>query len=120
MPLKVTLISLAVIALPILVVVTMLVRSMLIATKGKKISIYPKPRKALLVLDIQEGYAGTNARQPVTTPPAKGMITTVNRLIEKAAESGMEVAYIRQVFSNKLIVRLHGGRRRERSSLIVG
>lgn len=39
------------------------------------------------------------------------MIATVNRLIGMAAETGMEVAYIRQVFSNNLFVRLHGGRR---------
>ena len=94
-----------------LVAVTMLVRSMLMATKGKKIAAYPDPRKALVVLDIQEGYSGTNSRQPVTSRPATGMIATVNRLIEKAAESCMEVAYVRQVFSNSLFVRLHGGRR---------
>jgi nicotinamidase-related amidase len=94
-----------------LVAVTMLVRSMFMATKGKKIAAYPDPRKALVVLDIQEGYSGTNSRQPVTSRPATGMIATVNRLIEKAAESCMEVAYVRQVFSNSLFVRLHGGRR---------
>jgi nicotinamidase-related amidase len=42
------------------------------------------------------------------------MIATVNRLIDKAAETGMEVAYIRQVFRSNLIVRLHGGRRQGR------
>lgn len=92
----------------------MLVRSMFMATKGKKIAAYPDPRKALVVLDIQEGYSGTDSRQPVTGTPATGMIATVNRLIEKASESGMEVAYIRQVFSNNLIVRLHGGKRQGR------
>ena len=93
------------------VVVIMLVRSMFIATKGRKIAPYPEPRKALIVLDIQEGYAGTGTRQPVTSSPVSGMINTVNRLIDMAAESGMEVAYIRQVFGNNLLVRLHGGRR---------
>jgi len=89
----------------------MMYRSMFIATKGKKISPYPMARAALVVLDLQEGYAGTNARQPVTAPPAGSMLATVNRLIDMAAESGMEVAYIRQVFSNNFIVRMHGGRR---------
>jgi nicotinamidase-related amidase len=97
-----------------LVAAAMLVRSMFMATRGRKISRYPEPRKALVVLDLQEGYAGTTARQPVTIPPATGLIATVNRLIDKAAESGMEVAYIRQVFSNNLFVRLHGGRRQGR------
>jgi nicotinamidase-related amidase len=86
-------------------------RSMFMATRGKKIAGYPRPRAALVVLDLQEGYSTTNARQPVTIPPATGMIAIVNRLIDKAAASGMEVAYIRQVFSNNFFVRLHGGKR---------
>jgi nicotinamidase-related amidase len=39
------------------------------------------------------------------------MIATVNRLIDMGSECGMEVAYIRQVFSNNIFVRLHGGKR---------
>ena len=105
------LILLALLAAFALMALTMLIRSMFMATKGRKISRYPNPRKALVVLDIQEGYSGTSARQPVTSPPATGMLATVNRLIDTAAQTGMEVAYIRQVFSNNLIVRLHGGRR---------
>jgi nicotinamidase-related amidase len=89
----------------------MMFRSMFVSTRGKRISPYLNPRKALLVLDLQEGYAGTTARQPVTAPPATGMIATVNRLIEVASRTGMEVAYVRQVFSNNFFVRLHGGRR---------
>ncbi len=108
---RIAIILLALIIAVVLVAAFMLVRSMFIATKGRKISMYSDPRKALVVLDIQEGYSGTNTRQPVTIPPATGMIATVNSLIEEAAESCMEVAYIRQVFSNNLIVRLHGGRR---------
>ena len=86
-------------------------RSMFMATRGKKIARYPRPRAALVVLDLQEGYSGTNARQPVTIPPATGMIAVVNHLIDMAAATGMEVAYIRQVFSNNFFVRLHGGKR---------
>lgn len=92
----------------------MMLRSMFMATKGRKIDAYPDPKKALVVLDIQEGYVGTTTRQPVTRPPTSGMLFIVNSLIDKAAESGMEVAYIRQVFSNNLFVRLHGGRRQGR------
>lgn len=86
-------------------------RSMYVATRGRKIPVYPVPRKALLVLDIQEGYAGTNSRRPVTAPPAGSMLDTINRLIERAVKADMEVAYLRQVFSNNFIVRMHGGRR---------
>ncbi len=92
----------------------MMLRSMFMATRGRKIAAYPDPKKALVVLDIQEGYSGTAARQPVTRPPTGGLLFIVNNLIDKAAESGMEVAYIRQVFSNNLFVRLHGGRRQGR------
>lgn len=89
----------------------MMLRSMFVATRGRKIAEYTNPRKALAVLDIQEGYTGENTRQPVTRSPTSGMLFIVNSLIDKAAESGIEVAYIRQVFSNNLFVRLHGGRR---------
>ena len=88
-----------------------LVHSMFMATRGQKIPLHPVPRSALIVLDLQEGYSGTTTRQPVTIPPATGMISKVNRLIDMAAQSGMEVAYIRQVFGSNLFVRLHGGKR---------
>lgn len=108
------LIFLAVILAIALMAGMMMLRSMFMATRGRKIAAYPDPRKALVVLDIQEGYTGTATRQPVTRPPTSGMLFIVNSLIEKATESGMEVAYIRQVFSNNLFVRLHGGRRQGR------
>ena len=91
--------------------VAVMVRSMFIATRGKKIGVYAAPRKALVVLDIQEGYSPTARRRPVTIAPANRLITTVNRLIDQAVASGTEVVYIRQVFSSNLFVRLHGGRR---------
>jgi nicotinamidase-related amidase len=108
------LIVVAMIAAIVLAAVGMMVRSMFIATRGKKISTYLAPRKALVVLDIQEGYSAATLRQPVASLPPNRMISTVNRLIDKAAETGMEVVYIRQVFSNNLFVRLHGGRRQGR------
>lgn len=89
-------------------------RSMFIATRGNRIQSYHSPRKALLVLDLQEGYGGTNPRQPATAPAAGGVLDTVNRLIGMAAEAGIEVCYVRQVFSNNLFVRMHGGRRVEK------
>ncbi|HIJ88866.1 MAG TPA: cysteine hydrolase [Desulfuromonadales bacterium] len=89
-------------------------RSMFVATRGTRIQAYPAPRKALLVLDLQEGYRGTNPRQAATAPAAGGMLDTVNRLIGMAAETGMEVCYVRQVFSNNLFVRMHGGKRVEK------
>lgn len=108
---SITLLLAAVVAMPLLAGALLMYRSMFMSTRGKRIADYPSPRKALVVLDIQEGYAGTAAREPVTAPPPHGMLATVNRLIDRAAETGMEVAYIRQVFGSNLFVRLHGGRR---------
>ena len=99
---SVILVLAVVIAVPLLAGVLLMYRSMFMATRGKRIAEYPNPHKALVVLDIQEWYSGTNARQPVTSPPPHGMLATVNRLIDRAAETGMEIAYIRQVFSNNL------------------
>jgi len=38
------------------------------------------------------------------------MVQSVNRLIDTFDRSGQEVIYVRQVFTNSLITRLHGGR----------
>lgn len=106
MPLKQTLlIILTGITVLAAVLAAAVLRGMFLPTRGKRIGVYPEPKKALLVLDVQEGSSG----------PARGrsfetMITTINRLVEQFSASGMEVAYVRQVFSNNLIVRLHGGR----------
>lgn len=89
-------------------------RAMFVATRGRKIIPYPNPRKALLVLDLQEGYEGNNPRQPATSPAPGTIFFTVNRIIEWAESKGIEVVYVRQVFSNNFFVRMHGGRRLNR------
>ncbi len=115
MPVKtLVLLLLVAVVLALLAVLALFVRAMFVATRGRRIAPYPDPRRALLVLDLQAGYGGTANRRPVTSLPATGLHATVNRLIDKAVASGMEVAYVRQVFGNDLIVRLHGGRRQGR------
>jgi len=87
-------------------------RNMFIPTKGKRIEAYPHPTKALLVMDIQESGGGSN-RQSIplsTSTPLGAMIAATNRGIDWFDQAGMEVAYIRQVFGNDLLTRLHGGR----------
>ena len=76
----------------------------------KREDLYLQSRKALLIMDVQESGGG-RTRQP-RGPVTRGdvMIATINRLIDHCAAKGMEVAYIRQVFGNNFIVRLHGGR----------
>jgi nicotinamidase-related amidase len=107
MPLKQFLfIFLAVIVLLALALALAVLRGMFIPTRGRKIGTYADPRKALLVLDVQEGSSG-----PVRARSFEAMVNTINGLIERFARSGSEVAYVRQVFESDLIVRLHGGRR---------
>jgi len=85
--------------------------SMFIPTRGRRIGSYPRPTKALLVLDIQESGAVKAGGLPLPAgTPFGRMIEAVNRLIGAFDSAGLEVAYVRQVFSNNFISRLHGGR----------
>jgi nicotinamidase/pyrazinamidase len=88
-----------------------LVRRMFLHTRGRRIDRYAAPRKALLVLDLQEGDVSAPGRELVTARPATRLTDTVNRLIDHAEKAGWEVAYVRQVFRSSLLLRLHGGRR---------
>jgi len=85
---------------------------MFIPTRGRRISVYPDPTRALLVMDIQES-GGSSHRGDIQLPtatPFGRMILAVNSLIECFDLSGLEVAYVRQVFASSFITRLHGGR----------
>ncbi len=79
-------------------------------TTGKHIAKYANPRKALLIIDVQEDYTGLKGKQPPLFKNVEGQIATINALIDHALKSGMEVAYIRQVFNNNIITRLIPGR----------
>lgn len=59
-------------------------------------------KSALLVIDIQEDYTGTTAKSPYPYKNSEKLIETVNKLIEKAAEKGFIVVYIRQEFDGFL------------------
>ena len=89
----------------------MMARSMYLPTRGRPIRRSAAPRRALLVLDLQEGDAGAASRQPVVNLPSTGLFGAVNRLIAWAAVHGVEVGYVTQVFGASWLVRLHGGRR---------
>jgi len=95
-----------------LLFIAAIIRNMFMPTQGKRIVSYPQPTRALLVMDIQESGGMANSVTgplPTTTPFGK-MIQTVNNLIEFFDHAGLEVAYVRQVFSNNFITRLHSGR----------
>jgi len=86
-------------------------RNMFLPTRGKRIGPYLHPTQALLVMDIQE--SGSSNRPPLplsSSTPLGAMIAAANRAIDRFDQAGLEVAYIRQVFGNDLVTRLHGGR----------
>lgn len=74
-------------------------------TTGPKISAYTAPAKALLVIDVQEDYTGVKGLKPPLLRNAEGPINVINRLIDGAQRSGMQVVYIRQLFDNNIITR---------------
>jgi nicotinamidase-related amidase len=86
-------------------------RSMYLPTRGRPIRRSASPRRALLVLDLQEGYAPTASRQPVMNLPSTGLFGAVNRLVAWGQVNGVEVGYVTQLFGAGWLVRLHGGRR---------
>lgn len=79
-------------------------------TTGKHIDKYANPRKALLIIDVQEDYTGLKGKRPPLFKNVERQIGTINNLIDHALKSGMEVAYIRQVFDNNVITRYLVGR----------
>jgi nicotinamidase-related amidase len=86
-------------------------RSMYLPTRGRPIARPATPRRALLVLDLQEGYAPTPTRTPVMNLPSTGLFGAVNRLVAWGQVNGVEVGYVTQDFGAGWMVRLHGGRR---------
>jgi nicotinamidase/pyrazinamidase len=92
----------AVIAIIIIIFVALAFAGMYITgkpTQGTKIRAYAQPRKALLVIDIQEDYTGTSARP--SSPylgEAPAVIARVNGVIDAAIKKDMVIVYIRQEF----------------------
>ena len=87
-------------------------RGMFTPTRGKKIASYPRPRKALLVMDVQESAPRGQSAVPAPLTGKDLMIAAINRLIDHFAARGMEVAYVRQVFESKGLAELAAEDRR--------
>src|SRR5574341_396700 len=68
-------------------------------TQGKKIEKFANPQKALLVIDVQEDYTGTMAKPPFPYKDSGRLITTVNKLIDKAHKKNILVLYVKQEFN---------------------
>jgi nicotinamidase/pyrazinamidase len=79
-------------------------------TKGKPIIKYTAPKRALLVIDVQEDYTGLRGKQPVPFRDVDKQIAAINRLIENSSQSGLNVICIRQIFANNPLTRLLIGR----------
>lgn len=67
-----------------------------VPTHGRKIASYENPRKALLVIDIQEDFTGSTAKPPFPYKDSAQLIAAVNTLTEAATGKDMLVIYIRQ------------------------
>lgn len=63
---------------------------------------YSNPKKALLVIDIQEDYTGAAAKPPFPYKNSEGLITAVNSIIEECVKNNIIVVYIRQEFEGLL------------------
>jgi hypothetical protein len=107
---KTILIILASVVLLIVALVGIAFNKIYTPTEGKRISAYPKPQTALLVIDVQEDYTGLKGKQPVPYKNAEKQIAAINSLIDYASIRGMHVVYIRQIFDNNILMRSLVGR----------
>ena len=63
-------------------------------TKGEKISKYSTTKSALLIIDIQQGLTGKNAKIPIGYRRSGRVIQKINTLIEKSVTANIDVIYI--------------------------
>jgi len=69
------------------------------ATISTTVSGQSQPKKALLILDIQDDFTGNNARMPMDTFQTNQMINNLNNLVTNLDESSYEIIYIGNEFS---------------------
>lgn len=86
------------------------IKKMYAPTTGTRIGSYVDPAKALLVIDVQDDYTGVSGRKEPIFKNVDSQIATINTLINNASSSGMQIVYIRHLFSNNFITRNMIGR----------
>lgn len=69
-------------------------------TEGKKIQKYANPKKALLVIDVQEDFTGKTAKPPMPYKGSKEKILKINTVIKKFADKKYDVIYIKQQYDS--------------------
>lgn len=84
----------------------LMMRSFLTPTRGMPIPAYTHPSRALLIVDIQEDYTGSEARKPYRD--GARILGASNRLLAQAEAQGMPVAYVENVVENPVIRMLVG------------
>ncbi len=102
--------SLAVIVVVVATLLFFTFKKIYTPTTGPKISSYASPAKALLVIDVQEDYTGVKGAKEPLLKNVEAQIAAINKLIDWASKSGMQVVYIRQLFDNNAIMRTLVGR----------
>jgi nicotinamidase-related amidase len=68
-------------------------------TSGTPIGRYDSPRKALVLIDLQEDIMGAAATPPFPYKNAQGLITSANTLVSRAEERGDLVVIADQEFA---------------------
>ena len=80
----------------------------LLPTKGKKITTYLKPRRALLVVDIQEDFTGDKGDKAPLFPDTGEFLQLANRVIDGAVKQEMLVVYIGHEWPDNMMSRVLG------------
>lgn len=67
---------------------------------GEKIMTYSYPKKALMIIDMQEAIVGENSPMKDRYPFRKRVIGLINQIQKDAQQEGMPIIYIRQEYSD--------------------
>ncbi|HRY30497.1 MAG TPA: cysteine hydrolase [Elusimicrobiota bacterium] len=85
-----------------------------VPTRGPRIGHYAHPRKALLVVDVQEDFIGTTCPPTRKYKNSDALIATINKTIEVSRARNYPVVYIRQeyegLWARTIAKTLFGGR----------
>jgi nicotinamidase/pyrazinamidase len=71
-------------------------------TKGDKIAEYANPQRAIVIIDVQEDYTGTEAKPPFPYKDSARVIQALNDLPDAAAPRHVLVVYVRHEFGGFL------------------
>lgn len=67
-------------------------------TRGKEISEYENPQKALLVIDLQRDLTEKDGKMALNIPETDSVICNLNKILQQADSLHLNVVYISQVF----------------------